>query len=145
VNADRTLDWNARAEPLAANFRPGGMRAEGFVTADAYREHLVLCSALAPEKIAAYTDAYRARLELGLLKITAGLLGVPSSELTKRDAAYRAEIARRELARAEAEAVRLRRFNHRLAAAAIAIFLLALISGWFWWQADIERNLAKHS
>ena len=36
----RHLDWTARTEPLAADLRPGGMRAEGFVSAEAYREHL---------------------------------------------------------------------------------------------------------
>jgi hypothetical protein len=33
-----TIDWSARTEPTAADLRPGGTRAEGFVTADAYRE-----------------------------------------------------------------------------------------------------------
>lgn len=143
AKTDGAIDWTARTEPLAADLRPGGMRAEGFVSADAYREHLTLHSALPPEKIAAYTEAYRARLELGLLKIVAGLLGVPLSQLTERDAAYRAEVARQELARAEAEAHRLRNFNRRLAASAIVIFLLGLIAGWFWWQSNIERKRAS--
>ena len=53
VQPDGTLDWTARTDPLAADLRPGGQRAEGFVSADAYREHLTLHSALPAERIAA--------------------------------------------------------------------------------------------
>jgi hypothetical protein len=99
VKTDGALDWTARTEPLAADLRPGGMRAEGFVNADGYREHLTLNSALATDKIRELAEAYHARLELGLLKVIAGLLGVPLSQLTERDAAHRAALAEKEAQR----------------------------------------------
>ncbi|MBX7209689.1 MAG: TIR domain-containing protein [Verrucomicrobiaceae bacterium] len=114
VREDGTLDWTIRTEPLAADLRPVGTRAEGFVTAEAYREHLTLNSSLTPEKIAARTDSYRHQLEHSLIKVIAGLLGVPLGQLVDRDAAHRAELAKQELARAEAEAARLRALNERL-------------------------------
>ena len=129
---DGTIDWSARTEPLAADLRPGGMRAEGFVSADAYREHLTLKSALAPDKIAALTEAYQAQLDLGLLKVIAGLLGVHLSQITERDAAHRAALAEKEAVRqreiAERErqsAERLRRRNRILSVAALIILALA--------------------
>jgi WD40 repeat protein len=111
---DGTVDWKIRTEPLAADLRPGGTRAEGFVTPEAYREHLTLHSSLSIDRIAAITDEYRKRLENGLLKVIAGLLGVELGRLRNRDAAYRAENAERERAHAEAESAKLRALNEEL-------------------------------
>lgn len=143
VQAGGALDWSARTEPLAADLRPSGARAEGFVTAEAYRAHLTLVSSHPPEKIARLADAYREVLDRGLLKVIAGLLGVSLDDLIKRDAAHRAALAQRELARAEAEASRLRALNRRLVAAATVALLLFAIAGWFWWRAAVEKRRAE--
>jgi len=144
--ADGTIDWTSRTEPLAADLRPGGMRAEGFVSADAYREHLTLHSALTREKIAALAEAYHERLEHGILKVIAGLLGVTLGQLAERDAAHRAELARKELERSQAEAARLRRFNRFVfvASAAIVLVLLAgiAVSNWQAVRATKAESLA---
>ena len=136
------IDWSSRTEPIAADLRPAGTRAEGYVTAEAYREYLTFNSSHAPERITALTDAYRQRLDHGLLKIIAGLLGVALGTLVDRDAAHRAELARKELSRAEAEATRLRKFSRRLAAAGAVALVLAVMAGLFWWRSAEARKLA---
>ncbi|MHA3772937.1 toll/interleukin-1 receptor domain-containing protein [Verrucomicrobiota bacterium sgz303538] len=150
MRGDGIVDWSACAEPLAADLRPGGMRAEGFITADAYREHLTLNSALAAEKISALTEAYRARLDLGLLKVVAGLLGTPLSELTKRDAAHRAAMAEKELTRQREIAERerfsaevLQRRNRMLIVTAAVAIGLAVVAGWLAHRAEVGEQTAK--
>ena len=143
MREDGRLDWTVRTEPLAADLRPIGTRAEGFVTAEAYREYLTLNSSHAPEKIATLTEAYRQRLDQSLLKVIAGLLGVPLGQLIDRDAVHRADLAKKELARSQAEAARLRTFSHRLAIAGTAALALALLAGVFWWRAlesDVKQE-----
>ncbi len=145
VREDGTLDWTVRTEPLAADLRPVGTRAEGFVTAEAYREYLTLNSSLTPEKIAARTEAYRQQLDHALIKVAAGLLGVPLGQLIDRDAAHRAELSRKELARAKAEAAKLRKFNRALAMAGLFILTLALLTGWFGWMAALAQRKAEQA
>jgi hypothetical protein len=106
VRQDGSIDWTARTEPTAADLRPGGTRAEGFVAAEAYRAHLTLNSSLTPDNIASRAEAYRHQLHNGLLKIIAGLLGVHLGQLIDRDAANRTALA-------EAEASRQRQIAER--------------------------------
>ena len=138
VRGDGTLDWTIRTEPLASDLRPNGARAEGFVTAEAYREHLTLNSSLTPDKIATRTDAYRHQLDHALIKVIAGLLGVPLGQLVDRDAAHRAELLRR----AEAEAARLRASNRGLGVTAVVAVILAALAGWYWFQSNVQRDAA---
>ena len=51
--------------------------------------------------------------------------------------------ARQELARAEAEAARLRTFNQRLVFAGTAALVLALLAAWLGWQAVLEKRHAE--
>ena len=161
---DGSIDWTARTEPLAADLRPGGVRAEGFVTAEAYREHLALNSSLPTDKIISLVEAYRQRIDQALLKVIAGLLGVALGTLVNRDAAYLATLAEakaerqrqiaereRQLAeqakRSAEEAHRSRlateRIARRLAIAGASALLLALLTAWFWWQAGKEKTEAE--
>jgi len=142
VREDGTLDWTVRTEPLAADLRPIGTRAEGFVTAEAYREYLTLNSSLTPDKIAIRTETYRQQLGHSILKVAAGLLGVPLGQLIDRDAAHRADVARQELAKAEAEAARLSRLTRRLSAAMIIAFVLALAAVYLSLVAAVARDSA---
>lgn len=81
------------AEPIAADFRlPDGQ--QGWTNPEAYREALV-ASGVAKFAAAAKASAYAARLELMVLKVVAGILGVPLGVLTQRDKAYQLMKARR--------------------------------------------------
>lgn len=130
VREDGTLDWIIGTEPTAADLRPVGTRAEGFVTAEAYREHLTLNSSLTPDKIAARTEAYRQQLDHAVSKVTAGLLGVPLGQLKDRDAAHRAALA-------EAATARLRIFIVVITGLAIAALALAVFG---LWQMVVARD-----
>lgn len=161
VGADGCIDWKARTEPLAADLRPNGIRAEGFVTAEAYREHLTRTSSLTPERIAALAEEYRQRLEQGLFKVIAGLLGLPLFMLVNRDAAHRAALAEKEVqtqreiaerekkladeARAaEGEALAAtraaKRTARRLAVVGAVALVLAVLAGWLGWRAVESRG-----
>lgn len=146
VREDGTLDWTIQTEPLAADLRPIGTRAEGFVTAEAYREHLTLNSSLTSDKIATRTEAYRQQLDHALIKVIAGLLGVALGTLKDRDAAHRTALAEAEAAKQRQIAEKERKLadearqardaaqkNSRLLAIASAVVLmLALLAGWSW-------------
>jgi len=152
---DGILDWQLRAEPTAADLRSNG-RAEGFVSAEACREHYTSKSGLSPEQIAAFTDEYCKRLERGKLRIIAGLLGVSPGQLKERDTAYRIALAeaeadkQREIADRERQLAEqaqhsaeeahhakraTERTAYRLAIAGAVALVLAMLAGWFWWRA----------
>jgi hypothetical protein len=81
------------AEPIAADFRlPDGH--QGWTNPEAYRETLV-ASGDTTTAAAAKASEYAARLELMVLKIVAGILGVSLGLLTQRDKAYQLTKARR--------------------------------------------------
>lgn len=136
---DGTLDWTIRTEPLAADLRPNGTRAEGFVTAEAYREHLKLNSNLTPDQIAAHAEAYRQQLDHALLKVIAGLLGVSVRRLEDRSIAHRVACARKDLERSHAEIARLRATIRRLIFALVVALALVPLAGWFWRSAEVEK------
>ena len=134
------IDWTARTEPLAADLRPHGHRAEGFTSAAAYKEHLKFHSSFPPEKIDELAAHYGEQLEHARLKIIAGILGIPLSQLVDRDALHRAkqaeqeaqrqkEIADRERAlagEARLASERLRKRNRVLAVASVMVCVLAV-------------------
>lgn len=152
VRDDGTLDWTTRTEPTAADLRAPGTRAEGFVTAEGYRENLTLYSSLAADNISALTETYRRQLDHALLKVIAGLLGVALGTLKDRDAAHRTTLAEAEAAkqreiaerersladqaqRSAVEAHRAKlateRTARRLAIACAGASVLALLAVWF--------------
>lgn len=140
---DGTVDWTLAVTPLAADFRPSGTHDEGFTSADAFEAHLLATSPDNKESVESLVESYRRRLDIGLLKIIAGILDIPLGQLTERDAAYRAEAARKELARAKLEADRLRAFNRRLKIAATTVICLAAIAGWQWKRANDQKEYAE--
>lgn len=104
------------AEPIAADFRlPDG--SQGWTSAAAYREDLL--NQNTPEaEIKRHLVKFAERQNLMILKIIAGILGVPLGTLTERDKAY-------QLAKQKHRSRVLRRWL--LAVSALA--LLAAISG----------------
>ena len=81
------------AEPIAADFRllDG---SEGWTNPEAYHQALVASGETA-RAATIKTTAYAARLQLMVLKIIAGILGVPLGLLTRRDKEYQLLRARR--------------------------------------------------
>ncbi|MDI9245385.1 PQQ-binding-like beta-propeller repeat protein [Marinobacter sp. CHS3-4] len=77
------------AEPIAADFRTvdEGKPRQGWTTPEAYRLALKK-SGLTSSDIKERVEAYEQQLNLMLLKIIAGIIGVPLGDLTQRDKAY---------------------------------------------------------
>lgn len=120
-------------EVLAADVRIPHSTEEGFTSAEAYRHKLQADGKSHPE-IKTAVDEYKQRLDLALLKIIAGILGVPLGELTKRDQAYQLE--------------KIKKKNKNIQRIAIAISflgILAIIAGIIAWNQKNAalRNLAR--
>ncbi|MEZ0274626.1 MAG: TIR domain-containing protein, partial [Roseimicrobium sp.] len=82
-----------RTEPIAPDFRlPDG--TPGWTISAAYRQALE-SEKLPPRQIKERVDAYAKQTHLMLLKVVAGVLGVPLGVLTQRDKAYQLAKARR--------------------------------------------------
>lgn len=92
---DGTIDWDAPAEPIAADARPEGRPVQGWTTAAAYEQALEEEDALPRRQIAHLTREYERRLEQAKLKVIAGALGVDLGELTKRNQSFELAKARR--------------------------------------------------
>ena len=112
-NGKRT---NQHAEPLAADFRinNNSKPEQGWTSIEAYRQHLNSTINITSKETQSYLDTYQKQQNLMLLKIIAGILGVPLGDLTQRDKAY-------QLDKAKQKAKVLKRWL-------TAIFLLALIA-----------------
>lgn len=124
-----------RAEPIAADFRlnaGSGKPSEGWTTPEAYRQALK-ADGITGADAAARVEAYEKQLHLMLLKIIAGILGVPLSDLTKRDKEYQLALERE-------RARKLRRWLAAVAMLAVA----AVGAGTFAYfkQQEAERNEA---
>jgi len=111
------------AEPIAAVFRINlnGKKEQGWTNIQALRKYLESPqyaqshgSNLSKQVINESVDAYKSQLQLMLLKIVAGIIGVPLDDLTQRDKAYQLELA-------NSKAKRLRQWL-------IAVGLLAIIA-----------------
>ncbi|MEY2565252.1 MAG: hypothetical protein QOH88_3445 [Verrucomicrobiota bacterium] len=100
---DRSIDWNLRTEPIAADARPGGYPVQGWTNGAAYREQLVRDGVTKKSKLESAVQSYEQRLELAKLKVVAGALGLPLGVITQRDKAM-------QLARARQRARTLRRW-----------------------------------
>ncbi len=116
VGEDGTLLTDEHAEPIAADLRlPDG--SQGWTSPEAYRRALE-DGGLSRAEVEALVPAYRERLERAVLKVIAGILGIPLGELTQRDKAY-------QLAR---EQRRARSFR-RVAGAMALLALAAVVAG----------------
>ncbi|MGQ8366545.1 toll/interleukin-1 receptor domain-containing protein [Glaciecola sp. 1036] len=121
-----------RAEPIAADFRINndGKPEQGFTTPAAYREHLKKTTSDNNRVIQEKVNRYQQQLHLMLLKIIAGILGVPLGELTQRDKEYQLEQAR----------LKAKRFKKWLSVFVILISS-ALVLAFFLYQQYEETKL----
>ena len=85
-----------RAEPVAADFRftLGKAKQQGWTTPQALKQHLAEHSDVTKSAAKTLVADYEKQLNLMLLKIIAGIIGVPLDELTARDKAYQLELER---------------------------------------------------
>ncbi len=124
-----------RAEPVAADFRlPDG--SAGWTTVGAYRLSLNE-TGLSDEQASSRVADYAKQQSLMLLKIVAGVLGLPLGTLTARDKAYQLEKQRQ-------RARTLRNWLLLVGAvgvAAIVAGLLAYVNGK---EAEEQRDVAKN-
>lgn len=127
-NGNRT---EKHAEPIAADFRINneGVPEQAWTSIEAYSQHLKNTSSLNSNDIQKKVEAYQQQQHLMLLKIIAGVLGVPLGELTQRDKEYQLELEKQ-------RAKKLRRW---LSAVAV-LAALAIIAGGF---AYIQQQKAK--
>ena len=123
-----------RAEPLAADFRVNhnGKLEPGWASIEAYKQHLKANTELTNSEINSYVERYQSQQKLMLLKIIAGILGVPLGALTKRDKAYQLELAKQ-------KAKRLRQWLSAVAMLAI-IAVCAGIFAYFKQQQAVENE-----
>ncbi len=112
-NGNRTTK---HTEPLAADFRinNNGKPEQGWTSIEAYRQYLKSTTDFTSKIIQVKLDSYQKQQQLMLLKIIAGILGVPLGELTQRDKAYQLE-------KAQQKAKVLKRWLS-------AVFVLALLA-----------------
>ncbi|MGB7529052.1 toll/interleukin-1 receptor domain-containing protein [Sphingobacterium cellulitidis] len=133
VDANGQIIKDQPEEVLAADVRIPHSQDEGFTSPEGYRRYLHE-QGVAHHQIKNQVDEYKQRLDLALLKIISGILGVPLGELTKRDQAYQLEKIKRK-----------NRNIKRIATAIAALGILAIIAGIFAWNQrnSALRNLAK--
>ena len=112
IGADGTR-LGEMTEPVAADFRLG--KEQGWTSPEAYRQALRRDDVLSEREIDRRVEEYRQRSHLMLLKVLAGILGVPLGRLTQRDKAY-------QLAKAQRRA----RLARRIAAGFAVLALLAV-------------------
>ena len=93
TNGNRTERY---AEPIAADFRINnhGLIEQGWTSPEALRLHLKSAKSLSKAQIEKRVTEYQTQQHLMLLKIIAGILGVPLGELTQRDKQHQLEQAR---------------------------------------------------
>ena len=82
------------AAPLAADFRLVD-REQGWTTPQAYRQALLTADILKEGEIDRRVEEYRSLSQLALLKILAGILGVPLRRLTQHAQLFQLAPARR--------------------------------------------------
>ena len=107
---------NKRAEPIASDFRlnNNGNTEQGWTSVEAYRERLKLGKEFSNRIIQQKVDDYNQQQNRMLLKIIAGILGIPMGELTRRDKAYQLKL----------EQDKSKKLRHWLT----AVFVLALMA-----------------
>lgn len=116
VTAEGVILEDQHAEPIAADFRLAD-DTEGWTSPEAYRLALAGDGVKDRKEIERRVSDYKARLELGKLKIIAGVLGLPLGTLTQRDKVYQLQKEQR----------RARIF--RRVAAGMAVLLVAAVVG----------------
>lgn len=82
-----------RAEPVAADFRVhfNNQPEQGWTSNGAYRQYLKEHKKFEVKEISRRVEEHQKQQHLMLLKIIAGILGIPLGELTQRDKEYQLE------------------------------------------------------
>jgi len=98
---DRGIRTEKRAEPIASDFRinNNGRLEQGWTSTEAYRQHLQTTSQFNGKETQGKVSKYQKQQHLMLLKIIAGILGVPLGELTRRDKEYQLDLERKKARR----------------------------------------------
>ncbi len=123
-------------EPIAADFRLG--QEQGWTSPEAYRQAMRRDDVLSAREIERRVEEYRQRSHLMLLKILAGILGVPLGRLTQRDKAY-------QLAKAQRRARLARRIAAGFAVLALAAIAAAIIALVQYRAAQVAAEHATHA
>lgn len=128
------------AEPIAADFRINndGVPEQSWTSPEAYRLHLQKHENLDKTEIESILEKYQTQQQLMLLKIIAGILGVPLGELTQRDKAY-------QLAREQLKAKKLRRWLTAVAGLAIIAIAAGFLAYTKQKQAETQTQIAQVS
>ncbi|MCP5246107.1 MAG: TIR domain-containing protein [Burkholderiales bacterium] len=117
-----------RAEPVAADFRINneGKLEQGWTNIGAYRQYLLENKTQEGKEVKQRVDDFQKQQHLMLLKIIAGILGIPLSDLAQRDKEYQLEKERE-------KAKTLRKWLSAVAALAIIAISGGVIA---WFQAE---------
>ncbi len=126
-----------RTEPIAPDFRLAD-GSEGWTTPGAYQQGLESQKNLTRHQITTLVEEYRQRQVLMLLKILAGIMGVPVGVLTKRDQAY-------QLAQAKKRQCALQRWLLLVGVLAVATLGAFGIAVWQREQTEQKRKEAVAS
>lgn len=128
---------NSRSEPIASDFRVtlNNKKQQGWTSPEALKQFLVQQGSFSKSQIKELCTAYEKQINLMLLKIIAGIIGVPLDDLTQRDKEYQLALERQ----------RAKRLRQWLAVIAI-LAVFAIGAGAIAWQqkeqATRERNSA---
>ncbi len=128
------------AEPLAADFRinNNGMPEQGWTSIEAYRQHLKSTTKFNNKQIQVKLDTYQKQQNLTLLKIIAGIIGIPLGDLSQRDKAYQLDKAKQKA-----------RILKRWLTVVFVLALIALAAGLFAYfkkkEAILQKQIAEKS
>ena len=128
---------NNRSEPIASDFRLtlDNRKQQGWTSPEALKQYLVQKDSFSKSQIKELCTSYEKQINLMLLKIIAGIIGVPLDDLTQRDKEYQLALERQ----------RAKRLTQWLAAIAV-LAIMAIGAGAMAWQqkeqATKERNSA---
>ncbi len=127
-----------RTEPIAADFRinNNGTLEQGWTTPEGYRQYLTKETSLKRKTIEKKVKAYLQEQNLMVLKIIAGILGVPLGELTQRDKEY-------QLQQERLKAKRLRRWLMTVAILAILAIGAGILAFTKQKEAEEKQQVAE--
>ncbi len=128
---------DTRAEPLAADFRINinGKAHQGWTNAQAVNQYLKQQN-LDKSTASKIASQYKEQQHLMLLKIIAGILGVPLGQLTKRDKEYQLEQAR-------LKTKKLRQWLFAVALLAVLAVGAGIVAYFQKEQADQQKQVAE--
>jgi WD40 repeat protein len=122
------------AEPIAADFRltENGNCSQGWTNSEAYRQDLKK-QGIASKAISDKVELYEKQQHLMLLKVIAGILGVPLGQLTQRDKEYQLTLERQ-------KAKRLRQWL-----SAVAMLAIISVGAGIWAYINQQEAIKQES